>query len=254
MTDKKKHPQYGIDAPGLVSFFFISSAVTIGIIIAIQTYASKSSTFVSITIILFILIAAYFLGMGSFMIYFSKITKVREREKLLDLISWSGDEVVLDVGCGRGLMLVGVAKRLNISGRVIGIDIWQQKDQTHNNSVATLENAQIEGVADRVEVNTADMRMIPFPENHFDVIVSNWAIHNLDADSERKKTLDEIIRVLKPKGRLLICDIAHQDEYAKYLTKQKMSNVEIHNNVFRDKILKAITFGAFAPSVVVSIK
>jgi arsenite methyltransferase len=70
----------------------------------------------------------------------------------------------LDVGCGRGLMLVGAGKWLT-SGKAIGIDLWQQQDQANNSSSATLSNAAIEGVADRIEVKTADMCELPFPEN-----------------------------------------------------------------------------------------
>jgi len=38
------------------------------------------------------------------------VGKVRERERLLDTLTWRGDEQVLDLGCGRGLMLIGAAR------------------------------------------------------------------------------------------------------------------------------------------------
>jgi len=57
------------------------------------------------------LVAVYGLFMGSYMTYGSRIGKLRSREKLLDLAAtlrpWTGEEILLDVGCGRGLMLVG---------------------------------------------------------------------------------------------------------------------------------------------------
>jgi arsenite methyltransferase len=56
------------------------------------------------------------------MIDYSKIEKLKDSGRLLNLIQWSEDEQVLDVGCGRGLMLVGVAKRLT-SSQAIGIDL-----------------------------------------------------------------------------------------------------------------------------------
>jgi len=76
-------------------------------------------------------VSFYLLGMGSYMLLFSKFQKLKDREKLLDSIQWLGNELVLDVGCGRGLMLVGAAKRLT-NGKSIGIDIWQQEDQSDN--------------------------------------------------------------------------------------------------------------------------
>lgn len=156
------------------------------------------------------------------MLYYSKIEKLKDCEKLLDLIHWSGDEQVLDIGCGRGLMLVGAAKRLT-SGKAIGIDLWQQNDQAKNDAAATLENAAIEGVIERIDVKTADMRQIPFPDRAFDVVVSSWAVHNLDVASDRYKALDEIIRVLKPNGRVILADIVNQAEYAEYFEQQGMA-------------------------------
>src|SRR5206468_8356261 len=88
------------------------------------------------------------LAMGTWMVWTSKVGKVRERERLLVRLPWTGDERVLDVGCGRGLMLVGAAKRLT-TGRATGIDIWQAEDLSGNRPEATLDNAQREGVADR---------------------------------------------------------------------------------------------------------
>jgi hypothetical protein len=105
--------------------------------------------------------AAYLLGLGCLMRYASKIGKLRERERLLDLIPWSGNETVLDAGCGRGLMLVGAAKRLT-TGRAVGVDIWRAVDQSGNDPDAALENARLEGVAEKVAIETADVRSLPF--------------------------------------------------------------------------------------------
>jgi len=242
-------PDYGIDAPGLVRFFFLAGLVTLAIGFVVLLSSTFGQILKLIFGVLFGIAATYLLGMGCFMLYFSKVEKLKEREQLLNLVQWSGKELVLDIGCGRGLMLIGAAKRLG-SGRAIGIDIWQQQDQANNYSSATQRNAYIEGVADRVEVKTADMRDLPFPENHFDVITSNWTIHNLDAESDRQKTLNEIVRVLKPGGVIMLADIINQVEYVKYLRLCGMEDVQMHNNASRDAILKAVTFGSFAPSAI----
>lgn len=198
-------------------------------------------------------VSFYLLGMGSYMLLFSKFQKLKDREKLLDSIQWLGNELVLDVGCGRGLMLVGAAKRLT-NGKSIGIDIWQQEDQSDNYAEAVLTNAKIEGVLERVEVETADMRQLPFAENHFDVIVSNWAVHNLKVEVDRQKALDEMIRVLKPGGSIVLADIVNQTEYANYFEQHGMVNVRLQNAPIQDMILRAVTFGSFAPSAVTASK
>ena len=249
-----KNPDYGIDAPTLVRFFF-TAGVSVLALVLIFHYLIKTSPPITIfVIVIFVIAAVYLIGMGTFMVYFSKVTKIQEREKQLNLVTWLGSELVLDVGCGRGLMLVGAAKRLNRAGKAIGIDIWQQQDQSNNTSAAAITNAKIEGVTDRVEVKTADMRQLPFPENHFDIVVSNWAVHNLALYSDRQKTLDEIIRVLKPHGKVIITDIVNQSEYANHFTSRGMVNIQLHNNKTRDKILNIITFGSFAPSTIVANK
>jgi cyclopropane fatty-acyl-phospholipid synthase-like methyltransferase len=107
---------------------------------------------------------------------YDKIGKIKERERLLDLVTWEGTETVLDLGCGRGLLLVAAARRLS-TGKATGLDLWQAEDLTGNQPDATMANARREGVSDRVEVTSGDMRAMPFADRSFDVVVSNVAIH-----------------------------------------------------------------------------
>jgi arsenite methyltransferase len=148
------------------------------------------------------------------MVWGSKVGKLRLREKVLDQISWKGNEQVLDVGCGHGLMLIGAAKRLTTGGKVIGIDIWQTEDQAGNSPAATRANLACEGVSDRAEILGADARAIPFGDGTFDVIVSSWALHNIYDVAERTRAVREICRVLKAGGKLAVTDIRHSAEYA----------------------------------------
>jgi arsenite methyltransferase len=244
-----RRPQYGIDAPGLMRFFFIAGSTALAIFFFVLRSSVLGPTLTILLAVLLGMAATYLLGMGGLMIYYSKVKKLKDSEKLLSLVQWSGDERVLDVGCGRGLMLIGAAQRLT-SGKAIGIDLWQQQDQANNSAAATLANAALAGVTERVEVRTADMRQLPFPDNSFDVVVSSWAVHNLEIAADRQKTLDEMIRVLKPNGVVILADIEHQTDYAKHFELCGLVNVQLHNNVSQDAILKAVSFGSFAPSAV----
>ena len=85
------------------------------------------------------------------MIWSSRVVKIWAADDLLNALDLQGNENILDVGCGRGLLLIKAAKRLPY-GRVVGIDLWSPVDQGNNTKEATLINAQIEGVLDRVEV------------------------------------------------------------------------------------------------------
>jgi ubiquinone/menaquinone biosynthesis C-methylase UbiE len=142
----------------------------------------------------------------------SRIGKLRLRDALLSRIAWRGDEHVLDVGCGHGLLLIGAAKRLT-TGRATGVDIWSQIDQADNQPERTVENARIEGVADRVDVRNGDARKLEFPDEVFDVVVSSLALHNIPDGREREHALREIVRVLKPGGHVAIVDIWKISQY-----------------------------------------
>lgn len=130
--------------------------------------------------------------------------KLRVWERILDQAGLTGDERLLDLGCGRGAVLIAAARRLP-AGRAVGADLWTA-DQSGNRPEATLANAAAAGVADRVEVHTADMTALPFADDSFDVVTSALAIHNIASPEERNRAVDEALRVLRPGGRLLITD------------------------------------------------
>ena len=137
-----------------------------------------------------------------------------------------GRRKVLDVGCGRGAVLTAVARRLTTSGKAIGVDIWNAMDQSGNAQDVTTRNASLEGVSDRVQVDTGDMRSLPFADRTFELVVSSLAIHNLRTIDERKKAIVEAYRVLTPGGRLVIADIRSTKLYAGVLRSLNASNVE----------------------------
>jgi ubiquinone/menaquinone biosynthesis C-methylase UbiE len=188
--------------------------------------------------------------MGSWMLWDSKIGKVRSRERLLQKINWTGREQVLDVGCGRGLMLIGAARRLT-SGKATGIDIWQAEDLSGNRPEAALENARREGVEDRVAVQTADMRQMPFSDNSFDVVVSRAVIHNLYKANDRARAIAEIARVLKPGGQALIEDIRHHRRYASIFAQNGCPDVRRTRSLIVYVLCMIITFGSLRPATLV---
>ena len=250
-ADPSGRPDYGLDAPAVVRNLLLCGAA------GILLWASKAAGLWPAVLVLgpvrFALapmglsVGTGCLAMGIWMIWTSKVGKIRERERLLDRLPWSGAERVLDVGCGSGLMLVGAAKRLR-TGQATGIDIWQAEDLSGNRPEAALENARREGVSDRVEVKTADMREIPFPDATFDAVVSCAAIHNLYAAPDRAKAIREITRVLKPGGKALIDDIRHGREYAGAFAEAGCAKVESLGSPVAALLLGLITMGSMRPA------
>lgn len=197
--------RYGIDAP-YVPALMIAGALA-GIWVIKLTHIKQ--LWISVVILLFL--AAVYLHTtlrGKFLAW----------RALLDAIQWRGDERLLDLGCGRGAVLLMAARHVP-QGRAVGVDIWSAKDQSGNAMAVTEHNAVAEGVADRVELHTADMRQLPFESGSFDLIVSSVAIHNISDKDGRDKAIDEAWRVLRPGGRLMIADISKSRQYQQQLAR-----------------------------------
>lgn len=97
------------------------------------------------------------------------------------------DSLVLDAGCGNGKNMLYMQAR---DIKVIGIDFCDK-----------LLNICKEKV---LNVKYADVRNIPFENNTFDYVISIAVIHHLSIESDRRIAIDEMLRVCKPNGKILV--------------------------------------------------
>jgi arsenite methyltransferase len=225
-------PDYGLDAPLLVRRMFTRAAWTIGIGVAVYAINRNDNPGPAGTLLaVFCAIGVGFLAVGLYMTWSSRTGKLKLRDQLLDSLNLKGDEKVLDAGCGRGLMVIGAAKRLK-TGKATGVDVWDATVLSGNSSDAAKANAKMEGVAERVRFETGDIRKLVYPEKTYDVAISALAIHNFGDREARDKVVREMWRVLKPGGRLLILDIFHVGEYASVLREAGAQDVTISSHGF----------------------
>jgi len=208
---------YGIDAPGVIrTLFVIGGLLLAAVVFGPASVGPFRMGGTSVTLELRGMFAggaiSCLLG-GALMILYAEVGKFRHRDRMLAMIRWTGAENVLDVGTGRGLLAIGAAKRLT-TGRVVGIDIWNASDLTGNTADSFLANAELEGVAERVEVRNADARRMPFPDGSFDVVLSNVCLHNIANAKGRAEACREIGRVMRPGGVALISDFRETALYA----------------------------------------
>src|SRR5438045_1973558 len=188
-----KNPDYGIDAPGVVRNLLVIGALLLGGLVAFPATLRPfrgAMLWTGIAVVV----------EGLLMLLYAKWGKFRHRDRMLAAVDWKGNERVLDVGTGRGLLLIGAAKKLTSGGRGVGIDVWSTKDLSGNAKERTEENAALEGVADRVQLLSEDARKTSFPDASFDVVLSNLCLHNIPERDGRAAACREIVRVLAPGG------------------------------------------------------
>ncbi len=233
--NKLKKADYGQDVPGLVRELLLMGGGLAILGVVIKKWATSrqvsTSPFISLLGLASLVTGTLSALEGLSYIFGSKVGKMRIRDRLLDGLQLRGNEIVLDVGCGHGVLLVGAAKRLP-QGKAVGIDLWSQIDQGSNSRVATLANAEAENVSDRVEVLNGDMRELPFADNSIDAVVASVAVHNIESREGRREAMREIVRVLKPGGKVALMDIFCIDEYREALQSDGMQNVRVSGRNF----------------------
>lgn len=209
-------PRYGFDAPPFLIGLSVAALLMLaGAIIGFQL----GGWLVGLWPLIF---AVYFAASALLYLHATRRGKFVVWGEVLDGLGLRGDEQALDLGCGRGAVLIAVARRLT-TGRAFGVDLWRTVDQSGNAEKVTRANAEAAGVSGRVSLDTADMTGLPYPDESFDLIVSSLAIHNIPAAPDRLRALDEALRVLRPGGRLVIADINATEAYRAHLVERGLS-------------------------------
>lgn len=119
-------------------------------------------------------------------------------------------DTVLDIGCGGGFDVIFAAIMVGPEGKVTGIDVTPEMIER---SKMNLQETSVKNVT----LRQATAEELPFPDNNFDVIISNGVFNLIP---EKKKAFSEVFRILKLNGRLMIADQILIGELSK---EQKLS-------------------------------
>ncbi|MDP8966944.1 MAG: class I SAM-dependent methyltransferase [Cyanobacteriota bacterium] len=153
-------------------------------------------------------------------------------ERALELGSPVG--LILDAGTGTARIPILMCQR-RPQWQVIGIDLAQSMLDVGGKNVAD------SGLQQQIKLELVDAKQMPYPEAHFDMVVSNSIIHHL---SNPLPFLQELKRVLKPKGAILLRDLIRPDseETLEDLVERYAGDCNEHQKMlFRDSLYAAFT-------------
>jgi SAM-dependent methyltransferase len=198
--------RYGIDAPPVVAAFVAAGLLGVAfLVLTAATGARLLGPGLGFT--------AFGWATAALLLHSSLRGKRIVRDRLLDRLALRGNEDVIDLGTGRGLMLLGAAERAP-RGTATGIDLWRAVDQAGTSPEQLLANAAALGMADRVRVVTGDISDPQLPDGSADLVLACLAIHNIHDRDKRRAVIAHAVRMLRPGGRLAIVDFAKTAEYA----------------------------------------
>lgn len=207
----KPRGSYGIDAAYVPILWFIP-----GVMFASATLGTLGGS--AWQPIVYGLLTIQFLGGTAIYLHTTLRGKFAVWRRILSETDDADVERILDLGCGRGAVIVMAAQRFP-KAKLTGIDLWRKSDQSGNGEEAATANAKANGVNSRIDFVTGDMTALPFEDGSFDLVTASMSIHNIPKAEGRARAIREAVRVLKPGGRIVIADLKAMDAYADELSK-----------------------------------
>lgn len=124
------------------------------------------------------------------------------KKKVVDLIAQNKPTKILDVATGTADLAIMLAE--SSTATIVGVDISEGMLNVGRKKVAS------KSLSDRIELIKADSEKLPFEDNSFDAITVAYGIRNFE---HLEVGLAEMLRVLKPKGQLVILETSVPENF-----------------------------------------
>lgn len=121
------------------------------------------------------------------------------RRSLRWVVDRSREQEILDLACGTGDYSLAIARRAHPATRVTGLDLSEGMLEVMRRKVAEA------GMADRISTLVGNAEEMPFDDAQFDRVTIGFGIRNFE---HRERALAEMLRVLKPGGRVVILELS----------------------------------------------
>jgi len=122
---------------------------------------------------------------------------------VLSRLDWNGEGKALDIGCGNGALAIKLAQKYP-KAHVTGIDYWGKRWEYSKNTCE--KNAKLEGVSERMSFQKASAASLPFDDEYFDSVVSNFVFHEVADAKDKREVIREALRVVKKGGKFAFHD------------------------------------------------
>lgn len=120
------------------------------------------------------------------------------RKKTVRMLKKENPKRLLDIATGTAEMAILACRQLNPE-KVTGIDLSAEMLDIGRKKI------EKEGFTNQIELLKGDAEAINFPDNSFDAVMAAFGVRNFE---NLEQGLKEILRVLKPGGRLLILEFS----------------------------------------------
>ena len=116
---------------------------------------------------------------------------------ILSAANITAQDRVLDLGCGLGNILIALGERIDFAHPPAGVDVSPDLIRIGQREIAQA------GLGGRISLHVAPATRLPFEEGAFDVVLTSHVLKHLD-DEALLTSFREVVRVLRPGGRLLL--------------------------------------------------